>query len=511
MNSNGIQNSVAAALPTRTQRFAIIATLLAALVPALLWPGDAPWVYDEPAEVRLALQANQQHQLAFHALSGNFGVWYGPLPIQIMQAWLLVTHDPRGLVLLRATLCAMTTGAALLWLGWTLRLNLWFVPAVMLAPHLWLWNRQLWAAYLAVPMSALAVAAYAAFLRSRRGATLTTAIASAIALPLIHPQGLPLTLVILGHALWRHWPALRRHWPLLTCAIVVLVILHARYLAYAGSAVYRQLGNSLQTGHPSHISRGAAMMGSLLGGRLISTSEFNESPLSINQTTSTHIFAVLGCAGIVLVWIGIGTAIHQTLVRRERQGGDDVLRTMLRLVLAGVVVQGFYFALLRVPPRPYYLFGMFGLNALAAWVGTETLARLRLRTATLIVYALALASFSLGTLWLVHRDGWPANQISPTLNEQIDLAKSLNRYSDREAWTNVSTYRDHEVINALWTLRLLYPRLADEQTRESGRLLIRYKRDDAGAETGRIELVELSIDAAPPPNAMRIPLQDPRP
>src|SRR3954466_5766789 len=87
-----------------SQTIAIVVALIASIGPAILWPGDTPWVYDEPAEVKLALQADQPHRLADHALSGNFWVWYGPLPIQIMQVLLAVSHDPRWLVVMRGSL-----------------------------------------------------------------------------------------------------------------------------------------------------------------------------------------------------------------------------------------------------------------------------------------------------------------------------------------------------------------------------------------------------------------------
>src|SRR5205085_31732 len=108
----------------------ILLALLATLLPAVLWPGDVPWVNDEPAEISIAFSANQEHHLAFHALSGNFGVWYGPLPIQLNQLFLLFSHDPRVIVVLRGALLGLTTAASLLWLGRTLRLNLWFVTAI---------------------------------------------------------------------------------------------------------------------------------------------------------------------------------------------------------------------------------------------------------------------------------------------------------------------------------------------------------------------------------------------
>src|SRR5258705_9865061 len=127
------------ALPTHLPRRVIILTILSAL-PIVLFPGDTPWIFDEPAEIAIALQANQQHLLASHALSGNFRIQYGPLPIQLNQLFLLVSHDPRILIFLRALIVASIIAISLLWLGKTLRLPIYFAPIILIAPHIWLWT-----------------------------------------------------------------------------------------------------------------------------------------------------------------------------------------------------------------------------------------------------------------------------------------------------------------------------------------------------------------------------------
>src|SRR5688572_556206 len=185
---------------------AAVVTLLAALVPAVIWPGDTPWMNDEPAQIAKAFHANQARTLEHRGLKGSLGIHYGPLPTQIYQALLLLTHDPVKLVVLRAALCSGATALALLWLSRTLRLNPWFAACVVLAPFVWLWTRQLWDASFAIPIGAIALAAYASFLHTRSRWPLFLALLCALALPVIHFQDLPLAAVILGHALWRHRP-----------------------------------------------------------------------------------------------------------------------------------------------------------------------------------------------------------------------------------------------------------------------------------------------------------------
>jgi hypothetical protein len=86
--------------------------VFAALLPTLLWPGDATWINDEPRLIASAWYANQDGRLATGGLWGNFGVRYGPLPTQIYQALLLLSHEPETLLFLRAASCAVVSGAA---------------------------------------------------------------------------------------------------------------------------------------------------------------------------------------------------------------------------------------------------------------------------------------------------------------------------------------------------------------------------------------------------------------
>ena len=132
--------------------FAAIVTLLAACLPAVLWPGDISWMNDEPNLIAHALHANERHVLADEGLLGSFGIKYGPLPTQVYQAMLLLTHDPVKLVAIHALLCSAATALALLWLARTLRLTPWFAAAVLLAPYLWLYQRTLWDATFTIPL-----------------------------------------------------------------------------------------------------------------------------------------------------------------------------------------------------------------------------------------------------------------------------------------------------------------------------------------------------------------------
>src|SRR5688572_19572819 len=152
----------AASRRRRSWWLAAVVTMAAALVPAVLWAGDISWMNDEPRLLAKAYHANARFRPETEGLSGNFGIPYGPLPTHIYQLLLLITHDPVTLATIRAALCAGVTAIALLWLARSLRLNPWFAAAIVLAPYVWMYNRILWDASFAIPIGALALAAYAA-------------------------------------------------------------------------------------------------------------------------------------------------------------------------------------------------------------------------------------------------------------------------------------------------------------------------------------------------------------
>ena len=105
----------------RRAPWAVVALVFAALVP-LLWPGDVPFIHDEPQLMAKAVAANAEGRLAPLGLLGTFGVTYGPLPVWMYQALLLVTHDLVPVALAHAALMAFVSAGALWSLARTLGL-----------------------------------------------------------------------------------------------------------------------------------------------------------------------------------------------------------------------------------------------------------------------------------------------------------------------------------------------------------------------------------------------------
>jgi hypothetical protein len=186
------------------------AIALAAIVAGTtFWPGDAPWIYDEPLMMEMAIHQNAapcfvwKIRLPFtpatYGLLGTRGAQYGPLGVWIDQIFLGFTRDPVLMLAIRAGVAAAINAVALAWLCKTLRFSSWLAVCTMLSPWLWLYARQLWDNSLCIPLSAMMLAAYADFLLTRRPWPLRLAVLCGGLLLLVHFMAIPLVAAIAVH------------------------------------------------------------------------------------------------------------------------------------------------------------------------------------------------------------------------------------------------------------------------------------------------------------------------
>jgi hypothetical protein len=480
-------------------RLAAAVTMAAALVPALLWAGDISWMNDEPRLLAKAYHANARVRPETQGLSGNFGIPYGPLPTQIYQLLLLITHDPVLLATIRAGLCAGATALALLWLARSLRLNPWFAAAVVLAPYVWMYNRILWDASFAIPIGSLALAAYAAFLRTGSGRSLVLSVACLMGILFIHPQDLPLFAPLAGHMLWRHRPALRRHRAGIAAVLLVTLALNAFYVPAAVMSVANRLSASVQSGYPDDTPRREALLTAFRGGALLGGYHYVEIDSRLRGRREL-VQAAKFASSIVypLIWIGIGVAGVRFL--RHRRGAydfeshdpadptlRDARRAVFGIALVGLALLLALYGVMKMPAHPQYFFGTFILHALLAWIGVDALSRLRLGGLATAVYGSAVAYITLASMWQIHHEGYDRETDRPTLANQVEVARGLNRYADERVHTDVLLFR--RCPQALRSLRLLIPPDAGAAPTRNGRLVIRNASGPTGVDCA-IELTE---------------------
>jgi hypothetical protein len=195
-----------------------------------------------------------------------------------------------------------------------------------------------------------------------------------------------------------------------------------------------------------------------------------------------------------------GRSPVQWLLGQAGIGGsaESVRDAVFGIALAALGMYVLLYAALGVPSWLGYTFAPFVLTVLFAWVAVEALARVRLRAVVIAAYGASVSFITLGSLWRVHQRGWDRGVMSPTLANQVEVARALNRYADATALTDVPLYKDFP--HALRCLRLLLPPDSSHPRRAAaaGRLLIRYRQTGDAADVNRIELVELPAGVAPP-------------
>ena len=470
-------------MPSPTQLRLALALVLLALAPVVLWPGEVSWLMDEPRLLAAAWHANHDGQLADGGLYGNFGIRYGPLPTQLYQALLLVTHDPRVLVVLRGLLCAGVTGGALLWLARSLALPAWFAAALAVSPYLVHYQRVLWDASFCLPLGTLALAALADFLRTARRWPLRICLGASAVLPLIHPMALALAVPILGWLGWRERAALGRDRRALAVLGAVLLALHAQYLWHVPGQLTARLSGSVKKGYPRGGPRALSALAPLLGGRLLGGADYLENLAPPGSQTAAQWGARLIYP---LIWLGMTLGAWRVARAWRARENLSVRERVTAVALAGLLCQALLCGLMRIPTQPQYYFGTFALHALMAWLAVEALGRWRAGALPGVLFGLSGAVLTVSAALAIHAHGFE-NQRWPTLGNSVEVARELNRFTDATVKTDVALLQRNPQI--LRTLRLLLPPARGEVQRASGRLTIHQSmyRD------GKIQLAEWQI------------------
>jgi hypothetical protein len=410
-------------------RFAATLVCVAIVVLMMIWPSDAPWGGDDAALVKLALRANREHFLAPAGLGGSFGYPYGPVPLQIYQVLLLFTHHLPTLVQLHAALFAGMTAAALLWLTRTLRWSPWLAAMPMLSPFFWFYGRLLWDNTFAIPIGAMLVAAYTAFLRRESGTAFIIALACAVILLLIHPMTLPLVAAVGAHAIWHHRQAFGRHLIALIVVVICTAFTSGNYFLRIG----RQFAQSPKIPIPlvqpeqTRLSRPAAFAFPLRAGRLLSAYHFFDwrgtepGPDSSAVARAARIVSTLAFG---LCWLGMAVCIIRFRAGWRRNGKPaDALAAICILALG---LQCLLDGVLQIAPWPHYFGGTWIACVVCFWLGLRQLARLRLGRLPLsvpvgIAFSLATAFATAAFVVGIHRAGGGKAWYGATMGTQLQV------------------------------------------------------------------------------------------
>ena len=493
-----------AAITTSPRSFLPWLLALAALLPVVLWPGDVSWLIDEPRLIANAFYFNQDRIPAHTGLFGNFGVPYGPVPTQIYQLLLALTHNPLALVVLRGLLCAGLTSVGLLWLARTLGLRGWFAAAIVVSPNIVAFHRILWDASFTIPMGTLALAALADFLQTKRAWSLRLCSVCVVLLPINHPQALPLAVPIGAYLLWRHRADFRADKAALWRIGAVLFILHFLYLGAVAGVVWTRLTEGTVTvQYPVKSARYLSMLAPFLGGNLLTGFDYARG-VARPEGPAWLVDGAMWLSRLIypVIWLGIGAALLRVapVWRAFRAGAAVAPRDLFPAILVACLgLQFILFTALRIPPGPQYFFGTFALHAALALLGVEVLAKVRLALPVGALLGGANAFITLGGMHTVHTRGFEAPGW-PTMTNCLGAVRQLDRYADQVVLTDIELFQ--RFPQPIRTLRLLAPPPPGPKPRHR-RLLLSYKRKD-GVQTGEIVVTELARDEQRPPGAILI-------
>jgi hypothetical protein len=402
---------------------------------AFLYPGDAPWINDEPSLVLDALEASAGHRLAEHGLIGSKGLPYGPLPVWVYQAMLGISHDPVVLVVLHVAILLIPIAIALVWLSRTLDLYPWFAIPILLSPYLWFYSRLLWDNNLSLSLSALTVAAHAHFLRRGSGGALAVALGSAAAAVIVHPMSAALVVPLGTHLVVRRGRELvRTHlWALSIPAVVCLSAWRYWRLLLQHVADGQFTGDAL-----------TGFFFPFLGPRLLSGVGLGYFLGDGWFPPPVMVAVVITGAAYALSWAGLALSTvraRAALVQSRPPVRDELALLLVGVFLAQVILDG----VTRSYEHPHYYNATWIVYALFAWFAVDALAvrgRKRAANGLTAILGLSLTAITVVTMGGIHAHGGTRSlRYGPTLANQEDVARTLQSYPpDVTIASNVPPY-----------------------------------------------------------------------
>lgn len=402
----------------------LLALLFLLALPRLAFPGDVPFIADEPVIVDRALDGLDAGEVVRTGLAGTRGATYGPVPTWIYQLALWLTSDLRSVALMKVTLVTALTGLAIVLLA---RNVAGLSPALgafaLLSPYLWFYSRDLWDNSFAIPFSAMLLAAYTEYLASERLRYLAWTALFAMACLLTHLMTTPLVGAVAIHFLVtrrRQLTGSRRFaLRVVPVGLVCLVVV----LSYVGQGSGNALSNLLWS--PSARS----LIFSLDGFRLFTLVGFDYVIGAWNAVGLGPVARLLSTFTYVVGAYGVFE------VTRELRSDVPSTRREVARVLAVAFV---FFILLadgeRLAEHPHYYNGVWVVFFLFWWVGmSRLLARAwarRLFVAQLVVMSVFLVGLG---AWLHVNHGTKSLHYGPTLGNQMVVARELDRLGVEDA------------------------------------------------------------------------------
>lgn len=465
--------------PQRKKSFILLIALLILLgsIP-LLWPGDAPWINDEPRLIQMAMDCKNSGTWPSHGIMGSRGIIYGPFPLWIYTALLHVTDDLIDLVRIRAFLVTLVSAISIAWIASSCR-NL--TPAAgalaLLSPYLWLYSRQLWDNTFLIPLSALSAAAYVSFcVRPAAWKFWMAGIALTFML-LTHLMSAAWIVPLLLHGVWFHGRWIREHVLSAAAQAVVAVLISWPYFTLLCRVPQADLP------HPAY-SLWAGWFFPFLGGQFFSAFGLDYFFGEEWETGGIWIFSQITFLALPLVWVGMSLTVRRLWQIAKSAGDMDADAHLGLLACATILTQCLLNGLMRAYGHPHYFNATWVGFLYFFWTALSSIPAPRISQS---VYALSMAVV-LGFLILqIHRSaGNQTIHYGPALGHQVDIVRQIHAYHPASPiYTEIPNYK--LVPHAFKTLRRFYG-LNGTDTGPLKELTI-LPADEAGRE-GRMKVEE---------------------
>ena len=411
-----------------------------------LRPGDGSWVSDEPIMMEMAIRYNRTASdlygvsLPFtpcpYGLQGTRGAAYGPLPVWIDQVFLALTHNVVHILDCRAVLFTSITVLALYWLTRTLGLSAWFAVITLFSPWLWMLSRSLWDSSWCVPISAVLVAAYAAFLNKPAATSLCLTVLCCILLPMVHLTAVAMVLPIGLHLLVFHRRQLWRwKWSVGAIALLCLYIFWP-YLVF--------FFTHTRAHFPPDRSLLLGWLFPLLGGHYLTLGVAGTMPGDGWQDHAPKILRSLVAGAqwfariaLAAVWLGMILAIPQAWRAVRRPENAVPTQHLCLVALAIWICQTFLDGIERLYFSPQYYAATWIVYAFFAWIAVDWLMRrsaqfnftmrglLGIYSASLLMGILIIAAT------IARNAGVAGGYYGTSLANQIEAVKQIRQFSNR--------------------------------------------------------------------------------
>ena len=453
-----------------TSTRAALATLAFVCVLPVIWPGDIPFINDEPMLIINAVRANAAGRLAESGLVGTFGFTYGPFPTWVYQALTAISHDLVLVAALHAALISVATAGALWWLSRSLGLWAWFAAVPLLSPYFWFDARVLWDNPFLIPLGALAVAGYAANLTSESTWGLRVAVAAMMAILLVHLMGIALVAPLAVHMTVR-WRAVIKHRLSVGAILATGVVLAWPYWQWI--VTHRAPAATMG---PS----GGGLLLPLVGARVLSAQEldyfFGPGPA---RGAALRLAAAVSGIVYALAWGGIAVAVGR-IVQAVRHREWSPRAHLATILVAAPACQAIVHAMAGKFEHPQYHNGTWIATTLLAWLAVDFVVEWRspFRWSAVAATALLAGALLVAVATIagrLHRTHGTRLVYGPTVANQQRIARELARYSPRSrVVTHVDLYDRYPLTLAV--LRELNP--GEGGDRPERDLEVRYATDD---------------------------------